>query len=104
MARIGGEEFALILPGSTLDDAIHVADLLRERVEIAPLNFKGVTVQMTASFGVATLSDADTTMADVIARADKALYQSKRDGRNRVELESSQLLQHRDGKLSAIAR
>jgi diguanylate cyclase (GGDEF)-like protein len=104
LARIGGEEFALILPGSSLDDAIHVAGLLRERAEIAPLTYKGATVQMTASFGVATLSDADEAMSEVVARADKALYRSKRDGRNRVELESSQMLKRRNGKLQAISQ
>jgi len=104
LARIGGEEFALILPGSSLDDAIHVAGLLRERAEIAPLTYKGDTVQMTASFGVATLSDADEAMSEVVARADKALYRSKRDGRNRVELESSQMLKRRKGKLQAISQ
>jgi len=103
LARIGGEEFALILPGSSLDDSIRVADLLRERAEIAPLSYKGKTVQMTASFGVATLSDADDAMSEVVARADTALYRSKRDGRNRVELESSQMLKHKNGELRVIS-
>ena len=102
LSRIGGEEFALILPGSTLESAIKVADVLRGRVEIAPFTYKGRSIEMTASFGVATLSPADDTMADVIVRADTALYRSKRDGRNRVELESSQMLKASDGKLQPV--
>lgn len=92
LARIGGEEFALILPGTSLEDAIKIADVLRGRVEIAPLTYKGKSLPMTASFGVATLSNDDSSMQEVIVRADTALYRSKRDGRNRVELESSQIL------------
>ena len=102
LSRIGGEEFALILPGSTLESAIKVADVLRGRVEIAPLTYKGTSIPMTASFGVATLSSADKSMADVIVRADTALYRSKRDGRNRVELESSQMLKAGEGGLQPV--
>ena len=102
LSRIGGEEFALILPGTTLDAAIKVADVLRGRVEIAALSYKDKTIPMTASFGVATLSPADETMADVIVRADTALYRSKHDGRNRVELESSQILKASDRGLQPV--
>ena len=101
LARVGGEEFALILPGTNLDDALKVADVLRGRVEIAPLNYKGESIQMTASFGIATLSASDSCMTEVIVRADTALYRSKRRGRNRVELESSQILKAVDGTLKA---
>ena len=102
VSRIGGEEFALILPGSTLESAIKVADVLRGRVEIAPFTYKGKSIPMTASFGVATLSPADELMTDVLVRADKALYRSKRDGRNRVELESSQMLKASGGGLQPV--
>lgn len=102
LSRIGGEEFALILPGSTLESAIKVADVLRGRVEIAPFTYNGKSIPMTASFGVATLSAADESMADVIVRADTALYRSKRDGRNRVELESSQMLKASEGDLQPV--
>ena len=104
LSRIGGEEFALILIGTSLEDAINVADVLRGRVEIAPLNYKGRSVPMTASFGVATLSPADDSMADVIVRADTALYKSKRDGRNRVELESSQMLKTSSSGLQPVSQ
>jgi PleD family two-component response regulator len=54
---------------------------------------------MTASFGVAMISDKDTCLTDVIVRADKALYKSKRAGRNRVELDSAQMMLLPDGSL-----
>jgi PleD family two-component response regulator len=58
---------------------------------------------MTASFGVATLSRKDTCMSDAIVRVDRALYKSKRDGRNRIDLESSQMLLAADGTLAPIS-
>lgn len=102
LARIGGEEFALILPGSTLKSAEKVADVLRGRAEIAPLSYKGNSIPMTASFGVASLSADDKSMADVIVRADSALYRSKREGRNRVELETSTNLGSNGANLQPI--
>ena len=102
LARIGGEEFALILPGSTLRSAEKVADVLRGRAEIAPLSYKGNSIPMTASFGVASLSAEDKSMADVIVRADSALYRSKREGRNRVELETSTKLGSNEAGLQPI--
>jgi diguanylate cyclase (GGDEF)-like protein len=102
LARIGGEEFALILPGSTLQSAEKVADVLRGRAEIAPLSYKGNSIPMTASFGVASLSAEDKNMADVIVRADSALYRSKREGRNRVELETPTKLGSNEADLQPI--
>jgi PleD family two-component response regulator len=54
---------------------------------------------MTASFGVATISTRDSALTDIVMRADRALYRSKRAGRNRVDLESSQLMKAADGSL-----
>ena len=64
---------------------------------------EGKDVLMTASFGVATISDKDTCLADIVVRADRALYRSKRAGRNRVDMESSQYLRTCDGSLSPRA-
>lgn len=89
-ARVGGEEFALILPGTSLQNAMKIADDLRELVHSTPCNIEGEALQMTASFGVAVLTDKDSCLTDAIVRADTALYRSKREGRNRVDLESSQ--------------
>jgi len=102
-ARIGGEEFALILPGAGLVDAMEIADGLRSLVQASPVELDGRQLTMTASFGVATLSERDTCMSDVIVRADRALYKSKRDGRNRVDLDSSQMMLTIDGELAKIS-
>lgn len=102
-ARIGGEEFALILPGVGLVDAMEIAGGLRSLIQASPIEFDGCQRTMTASFGVATLSRKDTCMSDAIVRVDRALYKSKRDGRNRIDLESSQMLLAADGTLAPIS-
>ena len=102
VARVGGEEFALVLPGTNLPDANQIAEELCARIEAAGLHINGRRLQLTASFGVATISSKDSCLTDVIVRADRALYCSKRAGRNRVNLESSQLLKAPDGKLKPI--
>ncbi len=80
VARYGGEEFVLILPQTDAHGAMVFAERLREAIERQPWPLRAVT----ASFGVATLAAGAPSGADMIARADKALYQSKAAGRNRV--------------------
>jgi diguanylate cyclase (GGDEF)-like protein len=103
LARVGGEEFAIVLPGTGLESALKIADGLCGLIEASPIKVEGNTLPMTASFGVATLSDNDTCLTDVILRADRALYRSKRSGRNRVDLESSQLMLALDGTLKPVS-
>ena len=102
IARVGGEEFALILPGTGLESAMKIADALCNRVESSPMMLDGIKMSMTASFGVAVVSDKDTCLSDTIVRADRALYRSKRAGRNQVDLESSQMMLALDGTLKPI--
>lgn len=85
VARVGGEEIALLLPGTDLERGIEIAERLRR--EVAALTIDGYPKQITASFGVALLppgGDSDRLMS----RADAALYRAKDCGRNRVERES----------------
>ena len=103
VARIGGEEFALILPGTSLDDALRIADEICELVQHSQFFVDGNVAPMTASFGVSILSDKDTCLTDAIVRADAALYRSKRDGRNRVDLESSQKLKKVRGTVRSVS-
>jgi diguanylate cyclase (GGDEF)-like protein len=78
--RTGGEEFVLLLPGASRDDALRAAESLRQRIEQAEL-LPGEVV--TVSIGLATRR-ADQPVADWARGADQALYEAKRQGRNRV--------------------
>lgn len=102
LARVGGEEFALILQGTNLESAIKIADELCARIEASPMSLDGVELSMTASFGVALVTEKDDGLPDTIIRADRALYRSKRAGRNQVDLESSQLMLAADGTLKPL--
>jgi diguanylate cyclase (GGDEF)-like protein len=79
--RLGGEEFLLLLPGASPEDAALVAETLRAAIE--QLHPAGVAV--ACSFGVATAHDGDVVFTTLLKRADSALYAAKRRGRNRVE-------------------
>ena len=81
LARIGGEEFALLLPMTTLEAATTVADKLRCVVEGAEFHHHGDPVRVTVSAGLTDFSRGDTPTT-VYERADRALYQAKQQGRN----------------------
>ncbi len=103
VARMGGEEFALVLPGTSLADADGLARTLCERIENSPLEVDGAPLRMTASFGVSAIAERDTCLTDIVVRADRALYRSKRSGRNRVDIETSQRLDLPPAGLMAVA-
>ncbi len=88
-ARYGGEELAVILPNTDFDSARDVAEALREDVQALEIPHEGSDLAdcsfVTISSGVATSKpERDAKPADLIERADGALYQAKRDGRNRI--------------------
>jgi diguanylate cyclase (GGDEF)-like protein/PAS domain S-box-containing protein len=86
VARVGGEEFAVLLPSSTLAGAAAVAERLRELVASQPVVCDGVPIACTVSAGIAAIDEGDTIDLDtLIKRADQALYAAKANGRNRVE-------------------
>jgi diguanylate cyclase (GGDEF)-like protein len=82
--RFGGEEFAVMMPGGTLESAGTIAERIRQRVEAYQRTEPDLSVlRVTASIGVA-VSPPGFTARELIERADRALYQAKRSGKNRV--------------------
>jgi len=82
-ARIGGEEFALLMPGAGRAQGLAAAERLRAKLEATPVELDPGSLRVTASFGVASRPTAQDPQ-DLLRRADRALYAAKRAGRNRV--------------------
>jgi diguanylate cyclase (GGDEF)-like protein len=87
--RLGGEEFAVVIEGSSLDAATLYAEELREQLAALAFESDGQTFSVTASFGVAERA-AQESIDLLLKRADAALYQAKRGGRNRVVAAAAQ--------------
>lgn len=85
-ARMGGEEFAILLPSTDLAGARTLAERLREVVATTPLVQDGKTLSVTVSIGIATIDQRDSSGDEALQRGDEALYRAKNNGRNRVEL------------------
>lgn len=86
LCRVGGEEFALILPAANVDNAALVAEKLRGGVAASQFRFKDRPVSVTISCGVAGFQQGDS-IEEVFERADRALYSAKNQGRNRCCVE-----------------
>ena len=84
LARIGGEEFAILLPETTLEQASAIAERLRRNVASTPLIAVADSLCASVSIGVATASAETSGISDLMKAADQALYCAKRGGRNRV--------------------
>ncbi len=89
-ARWGGEEFILLLPESNIEDAAIFAERLREKFQTLNIVCGDKTIKITASFGVAQKNVEDISIDALIARADKALYQAKDNGKNQVIVSSQE--------------
>ncbi len=89
VARLGGEELALLLPSTTMEGAHEVAERVRARIEAMEIATSAGLIRVTASFGVAIYRSRAGDQGEVFERADQALYAAKRAGRNRVELASN---------------
>ena len=83
-ARYGGEEFVLFLLGSDEARAREISERIRLAIENHKFVFDGVTIPVTISIGLSFLKDGDGVWEDIFQRGDQALYQSKKNGRNRV--------------------
>ena len=87
VSRFGGEEFAIILPNTSREGAEQVAELIRQAIAELPVMWDGKAILLTASIGVsAEIVESDTHPIELLEHADKALYQAKHQGRNRVNL------------------
>ncbi|MDA8098495.1 MAG: diguanylate cyclase [Nitrospiraceae bacterium] len=84
LGRIGGEEFLIASPGSTLDECRGLAERIRERIQARDIPFLSDTISVTISAGVTSLCEQDAKAEKLLARADEALYTAKQLGRNRV--------------------
>jgi diguanylate cyclase len=84
--RMGGEEFAIVMPGATLEAARSRAESIRAALERLPLEFRGRDMSATLSAGVAAFPSHGDSWAEVIQHADRALYAAKLAGRNQVVL------------------
>lgn len=88
VGRVGGEEFAIVLPGASPEEAEIFAERLRERVATTSPTFNDVLTPVTVSIGITTMLATDTSADAAMIRADKALYRAKKKGRNRVETQT----------------
>ncbi len=85
LARYGGEEFCVLIPGGTLEVARTIAERVRVAVAEHAFEVDGQRITVTSSAGVACLDGQSvTTLPALLKKADAALYEAKRDGRNRV--------------------
>ncbi len=86
VGRWGGEEFVMLLPEASVDTGVAVAERARHSLEKLTVGLRESSVSVTASFGVAYGPARDEPLADLLARADKVLYEAKEMGRNQVML------------------
>lgn len=89
LGRLGGEEFAILLPNTHAADAVIVAERVREGVAGIAIPTDNGLVKFTTSVGVAEMSASDATVDNLLRRADTALYDAKAAGRNRVVIAAS---------------
>jgi diguanylate cyclase (GGDEF)-like protein len=85
-ARLGGEEFGVLLPETPSADALRLAERVRTGVAALRVPHQGAEIAFTCSIGVAELEPAFETLDALMGRADHALYQAKREGRDRVSI------------------
>ncbi|MEO8383092.1 MAG: GGDEF domain-containing protein [Acidobacteriota bacterium] len=85
-ARMGGEEFVIVLQATTVETACEIAERLRRTLEERAFVYEGKEIRLTSSFGVCFTATAIEQPEFILLRADELLYRSKREGRNRVSV------------------
>ncbi|MFY8156098.1 MAG: GGDEF domain-containing protein, partial [Rhabdaerophilum sp.] len=99
-ARVGGEEFSVILPDTDIDSAIAFAEKLRRRIEQTVVVVGEHEIRPTISLGVA-MNRRSTNLDELMDRSDRALYTAKRSGRNKVCTEVEVQTKPGDGSTAA---
>ncbi|MBS1250142.1 MAG: Response regulator PleD [Chloroflexi bacterium] len=89
LGRYGGEEFVIILPESGQAEAFLIAERVRKSIAATPFTIDSQKIDMTLSLGVAEITPETKTLSDLIKAADRAMYQSKQNGRNLTSSSSS---------------
>lgn len=84
VARMGGDEFCILLPDTGLAEAVMAAERVRSQVEALTLQYRGEAVRVRASLGVASSEECGLSWQNLVEQGDAALYRAKRGGRNRV--------------------
>lgn len=85
-SRYGGEEFIVMLASTPSLGAAIIAERIRANIEEMSVTYKKQTIKFTISIGISLVLDTDTNSNAVLTRADSALYQAKKNGRNRIEI------------------
>ena len=84
LARYGGDEFIVVLPETIVEDALKFGEIIRESIEVMPLDFDGWKIPVTVSLGVGCFHNNMVSGDELIAAADRSLYRAKANGRNQV--------------------
>lgn len=92
LGRLGGEEFAILMPGSDAQAAMEVAENAQERLRAIDSSANGYRLEVSASFGVTDTTLSGYDFARLLSHADRALYRAKREGRRRVRLYEARLV------------
>jgi diguanylate cyclase (GGDEF)-like protein len=91
IGRYGGEEFCVLLPNTSLQDATDVAERLRKAIETIGIDTDNGPLKITASFGIAEFRQSDVNISNFLKRADAALYRAKNSGRNRIVVDGKDI-------------
>jgi diguanylate cyclase (GGDEF)-like protein len=87
IGRVGGEEFAILLPETEKEEAVEVAERLRESIASAKVPLEsGLPISFTVSIGISSLTSTDNNLDVLLNQADKGLYLAKSSGRNTVSV------------------
>lgn len=89
LARLGGDELAVLCPETPLEGAIHLAERLRSKLASTAIGYSGIELAVTCSFGVGSLDDTMGRSEELFVACDRALYRSKQAGGNRVTTSES---------------